>query len=211
VEEYFTLYQKYSGHTMIHPNTYVRNLVITELCQEIAGAVVECGTWRGGMIAGIAELLGDRSYYLFDSFEGLPGAKQIDGQAALAWQSNTNSPFYYDNCTADEASAKEAMSLSGSKNYFITKGWFQDTLKEFDQDIAILRLDADWYDSTMECLTYLYPKVVEGGVVIIDDYHTWDGCTRAVYDYFSEHKICDRIRQYDNDVCFIIKGWSNRG
>jgi O-methyltransferase len=120
MEEYFELYKKYSSYTMIHPNTYIRNLVLSELCKDIEGAVVECGTWRGGMIAGIAELLqGDRKYYLFDSFEGLPTAKEIDGSSAIAWQANTDSPFYYDNCTADEVSAREAMALSGIQNYSV--------------------------------------------------------------------------------------------
>lgn len=213
MEEYFALYQKYSAYTMIAPDSYVRNLLIVELFQEIEGAVVECGTWRGGMIAGIAELLqGERAYYLFDSFEGLPSAQKIDGDAAVAWQNNKDSPIYYDNCTADEASARAVMKLSGAKNYFIVKGWFNQTLSTFDknQKIAILRLDGDWYDSTIECLKHLYSQVVDGGIIIIDDYYTWDGCTRAVHHFFSECKISDRIRQFDNDVCFIVKGWSNR-
>jgi O-methyltransferase len=211
MEEYFALFKKYAEHTMIHPNTYVRNLRLAEFFQGVEGTIVECGTWRGGMIAGIAELIQSyHAYYLFDSFEGLPEAQEVDGIAAKIWQTDTCSPSYYNNCSADEASAIEAMTMSGVKDYYITKGWFSETLKNFDQPISILRLDGDWYESTMDCLTNLYPKVVDRGLILIDDYHTWDGCSRAVHDYFSKHKICDRIRQYDNDVCFILKGWSNR-
>lgn len=192
---------------MIAPETYVRNLMVAEHFRDQAGMVVECGTWRGGMIAGIAELLGNAfSYQLFDSFEGLPPAKPIDGEAALQWQADVESPTYFDNCTADQASADTAMRLSGATHYSIYKGWFSETLPQLSpQPIAILRLDADWYDSTMDCLTHLYPRVAVGGVVIIDDYYTWDGCTQAVHDYLSHNKICDRIRQFDDDVCFIVK------
>ena len=64
------IYSKYSDHTMIVPETYVRNLALVQRFRHIPGAVVECGVWKGGMSAGIAEVCGrDRAYYLFDSFE----------------------------------------------------------------------------------------------------------------------------------------------
>ena len=90
---------------------YVANLCIVRALQSVPGCVVECGVWRGGMIAGIAEVLGpEREYILFDSFEGLPPAKEIDGEAALAWQSDKSSPLYHDNCAAEQKFAAEAMA-----------------------------------------------------------------------------------------------------
>jgi O-methyltransferase len=98
---------------MIPSATYKGNLDLCEKYCHIEGAIVECGVWRGGMIAGIAEILGStRNYYLCDSFEGLPPAKQIDGEAALQWQRETNSPIYFDNCKAEIDFATKAMQIS---------------------------------------------------------------------------------------------------
>ena len=83
----FKLFQKYRDATMIPAGLFAANLELAEQAKAIAGVIVECGVWRGGMSAGLAEILGpERDYYLFDSFEGLPSAQEIDGPAALAWQ-----------------------------------------------------------------------------------------------------------------------------
>ncbi len=204
----YAIQRRFRPFTMISSHRYVRNLVIARRFAGVPGAVVECGPWKGGMIAGMARLLGDeREYYLFDSFEGLPPAQDIDGEAARAWQANTTSPGYHDNCTAHEDDARRAMELAGVTRPHIVKGWFEDTLPGFDGStpIAILRLDADWYESTLTCLEHLFPSLVEGGVLLIDDYHTWDGCARAVHAYFAREGLSDRISQLDNDVCFVVK------
>jgi hypothetical protein len=168
---------------------------------------VECGTWKGGMIAGIADVLGPaREYWLYDSFEGLPPAKEIDGAAALSWQANTNSPIYFDNCRAEEAAAYRAMSLSGCRNYNIIKGWFNETLRiRIPGKIAILRLDADWYDSTMVCLENLFHLVVPGGIVIVDDYYVFEGCSKAIHDFLSHTGASEKIGQFDGSVLYIKK------
>jgi hypothetical protein len=192
---------------MIPKQTFLDNLKLCHNFSNLKGCIIECGVWRGGMIAALSEILGqDRNYYLFDSFEGLPEAKQIDGDAAIKWQSNKEGLFYFDNCTAEISYAEEAMKLSGAKSYQIIKGWFSDTLPKFTpkQEIAVLRLDGDWYDSTMQCLTSLYPLVTKGGLIIVDDYYAWDGCSRAIHDYLSTHKLTDRIFQI-NGNCYIIK------
>ena len=148
---------------------------------EIGGDVVECGVWRGGMSAGLARVLGNnRKYYLFDSFEGLPAAKDIDGADAIQWQEDTKSVGYYDNCKAEIGFAEAAMQKTGVR-FELIKGWFSDTLPKFTVPgpIALLRLDGDWYESTIDCLTHLYPKVAQKGVIIIDDYFTWEGCSQS--------------------------------
>jgi O-methyltransferase len=199
---------KYRPFTMIPKNVFVDNLMLASLVSQLPGCVVECGVWRGGMIAGIAEVLGaDRHYYLFDSFEGLPAAKEIDGPTALRWQADKKSPVYHDNCAAAVEYSKRAMRMSPAERVTFVEGWFAESLPGFvpKENIAVLRLDADWYDSTMQCLDALYPHVVPGGVVIIDDYYTWDGCAKAVHDYLSAHKLPDRIRQTRASVCYIIR------
>ena len=206
---YYTfIYKKYKDFTMIPANTYAGNLALAKAFKNIKGSVVECGVWRGGMIAGMSEILGkDRNYYLFDSFEGLPKAQEIDGKAAKAWQSDTTGSFYHDNCKAEMFFAEQAMKLSKTPDYQLIKGWFHETLPQFisKKPIAVLRLDGDWYDSTLECLKHLFPLVAENGLVIIDDYFMWDGCTLAVHDYLSVNKLPYRIRTSPDGICYIIK------
>ena len=70
----------------------------------------------------------------------------------------------------------------------------------------MLRLDGDWYDSTMQCLEALVPLVAEGGTIIIDDYYAWDGCARAVHDYLSRNDLPYRIKSlYGNYGAYMVK------
>lgn len=202
------LFAKYQHFTMIPPDCFAENLGLVQQFAHLPGAVVECGVWRGGMMAAIAELLGtDRTYYLYDSFEGLPPAQEIDGLQAKAWQESKNSPWYYDNCRAEQSYAEEAMRLAGAARVELVKGWFSETTPAFPkgESIAILRLDGDWYESIMDCMVHLYPQVMPGGIVIIDDYYTWDGCSRAIHDYMSQHKLTDRLYQWNNKISYLVK------
>ena len=201
------IYQRFKAFTMIWPDTYRANLAIAEKFRNVPGCIVECGVWRGGMSAGLAVVLGSkRQYFLFDSFEGLPPAKEIDGREARAWQANKSSPQYFDNCSASKESADAAMQLAGCTSFTTIKGWFDDTMPKciFPEAIAVLRLDGDWYDSTMVCLRHLFTRVTPGGVIILDDYYTWDGCARAVHDYLSQTGAIERIESFGG-VCFIRK------
>jgi O-methyltransferase len=200
------IYKRYKDFTMILPETFMNNLV---LCKEKApesGCIIEAGVWRGGISAAIADMLPGRVHFLFDSFAGLPPAKEIDGQAALEWQRNVGGPTYFNNCRAERFFAQQAMKMSRAREFHLIEGWFSDTIAGFvpPEPIAILRLDADWYDSTMQCLTGLYPHVRPDGLVILDDYYMWDGCARALHDYLSAHKLADRIERW-GDVCYLIK------
>lgn len=201
------IYRQFKEFTMIPSGTYVDNLILAERVSRLPGCVVECGVWRGGMIAGMATLLGpNRSYFLFDSFEGLPPAKAIDGESALSWQTAKNSPGYYDNCTAPEDFARRAMTLARAISFQLIKGWFNETVPTFrpPETIALLRLDGDWYDSTMVCLESLFDRVTAGGLIVLDDYHTWDGCSRALHDFLSRKSAVERIQSFNN-ICFMEK------
>lgn len=193
---------------MISPEIYSANLELAEQIKSLPGAIVECGVWRGGMSAGIAEILGaERSYYLYDSFQGLPPAQSIDGPAATSWQQDTTSPQFHDNCAASVAEAETTMARSPARNLHIKPGWFNETLPSFpkEQSIALLRLDGDWYESTMVCLENLYPRVAVGGLIIIDDYFAWDGCCRATHDYLSRNQLPVRLREHPDHVCHLFK------
>lgn len=167
----------------------------------VAGCFVECGTWRGGA----SFLMVRRSFahgvtrrtWLFDSFEGLPPPASIDGPAALEWANDTASPLYHDNCAASLEEVEASARRLGLQDHVeLVKGWFDETLpatKARLGPIALLRIDADWYDSVTRCLEELVPQVAPGGIVILDDYWAWDGCTRATHDYLSRHGLPYRI------------------
>lgn len=186
------IHARYAHYSMSPHAIYTANLQLAEIAAKTAGAIVECGVWKGGMIAGIAELLGDdRHYWLFDSFQGLPPIEDVDGDRAHEW---TQLPDW-DNCSAPQHYAEEAMALSGVSNYHIVPGWFADTLPaaHFPDGIAFLRLDADFYTPMLEALDVLFPLVNEGGVISIDDYYFLDGSAKAVHDYLSHHHRAEKI------------------
>lgn len=201
---YSKIYQKCVGHTMVGGDDFHRNLQLVDTCRNVPGDVVECGVWKGGMSAGMAFLLGPgRKYYLFDSFEGLPKPTDLDGEYAVEWQDSGDDELTHNNCTANEADADEIMRKTGV-DYHLVKGWFQDTVPNFDgtQKIAVLRLDGDWYDSTMITLEKFVPLVQPGGIVILDDYYYWEGCSKAVHDYLSKEKSTARLVSMENFMYF---------
>ena len=196
------MFASYRNATMCTPEVFAMNIKLAEHVAMLPGHVVECGTWRGGMIAAIAETLGpERHYVLCDSFQGLPPAQRIDGPDALAWQQNSR-----DNCRATADEARETMRFAGVTSYQVVEGWFHETLPRLDaHPIALLRLDADWYESTLCCLENLWDRVVNGGIVVLDDYFVWDGCPRAVHEFLSHRSLAERVRQR-GDVAYLEKG-----
>jgi O-methyltransferase len=190
---------------MVGTRCFLDNLELVRSWRDVSGDIVECGSWRGGMSGAMAQSVPGRHSVLFDSFEGLPDAQPIDGATAVHWSTAVRD---YDNCMADEGSAHLSMRRAGSDDYEIIKGWFDQTVPAWaarHRPIAILRLDGDWYDSTMVCLESLFPLVVPGGGVIIDDYYMWDGCARAVHDYLSKVSAPERIRSSPSGVAYITK------
>jgi O-methyltransferase len=208
------IYRRYSDATMIPEPAFIANLEIVRTFlrrpELQGGAIVECGTWKGGMSAALMEIGGDtREYHFFDSFQGLPPAKEIDGPRAIAMQQDKSHPLYLDNgaVSLDDFVATIARACVADERTHIHAGFFEHTVPEADlPPIAVLRLDGDWYDSTKICLDYLFEKVMAGGLIIIDDYFWWDGCSRATHDFLSERSAIERIRSRSNAFAYIIKG-----
>ena len=201
------LHRQLADLTMVPPSQFVDNLVVARQARSVPGDLVECGVWRGGMSAALARMLPGRRSFLLDSFEGLPDAEPIDGPAAVRWSTEIRD---HDNCAAEERWARDAMARVGRADYELIRGWFDDTvpaLAERARPIAVLRLDGDWYDSTTVCLEHLVPLVSPGGIVIIDDYFDWDGCSRAVHDHLSRTGSADRLRTSRSDeFAYLVKG-----
>ena len=201
------LRSKYAEYTMVLEGTYASNLELATRVASVPGCVVECGVWRGGMSAGLAEILGpERAYHLFDSFEGLPPTTTIDGKEANEW-SEAARPNPADNLAVSVSFARRAMELSGAPRFTLHQGWFNETVPAFDpgEPIALLRLDGDWYDSTLVCLEHLFPRVASGGLLLVDDYYHWEGCARALHDFLSKEQRPERIRETAAGVCFLVK------
>lgn len=99
------------------------------------------------------------------------------------------------------------MAKYGITNYSLIKGWFQNTVPKWMGEIAVLRLDGDLYDSTAVCLKYLYPRLVDGGILIVDDWNL-EGCRMAFEDHFEKAKYSKRPKLiYDNGVTY----WQKNG
>jgi O-methyltransferase len=183
--------------------------VIQLLDEGIPGDLVECGAWRGGASFLMADLLRrrgvtNRRVWLFDSFEGLPEPTDLDGAKAFEYAKDTESPTYFDNCSANVEEVKMNSSRLGLDQFTqVVKGWFHDTLPKYRDEIgmiALLRLDSDWYESVRETLENLYDQVAPGGFVVIDDYYDWDGCALAVHEFLTDRKLTHRLFSVTNST-----------
>ena len=170
------------------------------LQDEIPGDLIETGVWRGGatiFMRGVlaAHNVRDRVVFVADSFEGLPPP---DARRAPADAGDIHWTFANLAVSLDEVRRNfERYGLLDDRVSFL-KGWFRDTLPTAPiQRLAILRLDGDMYESTMDALDALYPKLSPGGYAIVDDYGAVEGCRRAVHDYRERHGIDEPIETID--------------
>jgi O-methyltransferase len=196
-------------YTMISQERLVSLADQVQIClrENIAGDFVECGTWRGGasfLMAKLLERAGERNrkVWMFDSFEGLPAPTTADGERAEQYASGDYDGDRYDNCSASIAEVRAGIARLGIKNAVPIKGWFSETLPEYGPQIgqiALLRLDGDWYDSINTCLAELYKFVSPGGFIVFDDYHDWDGCALAVHEFLANVRPTLRLH-FDGQV-----------
>jgi hypothetical protein len=169
-------------HSAIPPK---RLRMMLEVCEGLPpGSVVQCGVGRGGSGALLGWATG-RELWLFDRFVGMPEPGELDGpRAARKWH-----PDWCAATIEDVGRALAALDVPPDR-VRILGGDFADTLHVNVGPVALLHLDADWYESTKLCLARFLPDVVPGGAVIVDDYHHWPGCKLAVDEYsFDLHEI----------------------
>ena len=205
------LYEKYKDSTMLGREEYVANLALTATTKA-QGCVVECGVWKGGTCAGMAEILGpEREYFLFDSYAGHIDPEPIDGPAAFAWKADKSGPWYFDNAVVGIEHADASMRKSGVPRYHLIKGLFEETLAKFEPPtpIALLRVDCDWHASAMTCLRTLFPYLADDGILIADGYPDWDGYARAIHEYLASYEGVARIRQSGSGLYYVVKGERN--
>lgn len=170
----------------------------------IPGAFVECGVWRGGSVLAMIRTLqaleaDDRDIYLYDTFSGMTRPSEedtspFDGAALDEWERSASSgstpwSWAFNDDSVHLAAVRNLMSSSGypeDRLNFIVGDVEQTLQSTIPPSIAVLRLDTDWYASTVAELAHLYPQLSPGGVLIIDDYGHWEGARKAVDEYFQQ-------------------------
>ncbi|MFO0322968.1 MAG: TylF/MycF/NovP-related O-methyltransferase [Bacteroidota bacterium] len=211
--EFWEIYNLCSPFTMTSTERMyaLYNSVNYILNNNIKGDFVECGVWRGGSAMLIAKMLNnknitDRKIYLYDTFEGMvePTKNDVDligKSASIIFQEKivTNESSTW--CLADLSDVKANLKLTdfSEKNLVYIKGKVENTIPQTvpNGSIALLRLDTDWYESTKHEMNYLYPKLENNGILIIDDYGHWEGCKKAIDEYFSINNINILLNRID--------------
>jgi Macrocin-O-methyltransferase (TylF) len=178
------------------------------LARDVPGDFIETGVWRGGAVIFMRALLKaqavtDRTVWVADSFEGLPKPD------AAKYPADSGDIHYLISDLAVSLEQVQAnfqvFSLLDAQVQFL-KGWFKDTLPQAPiKKIAVARLDGDIYESTMDALVSIYPKLSVGGYLIVDDYGAVLGCKKAIHDYRAAHGINDPIKEIDGIGVFWQK------
>jgi hypothetical protein len=162
----------------------------------IPGDMVECGVWRGGSMQAIARVLAargatDRELHLFDTFEGMPPPTAEDVRlggwtAAEMLRTRPRTANVWAVADLEDVRAGMAQVDYPGERIHYHPGVVEETIPGAAPDqIALLRLDTDWYASTKHELEHLYDRVPSGGVVIIDDYDYWEGSRKAVDEFIA--------------------------
>jgi hypothetical protein len=193
--ETIELYEEVRPYTLTsHERVNALRHAVTYLVEAgIEGAFLECGVWRGGSMLAVAKTLlalgdTDRDLYFFDTFTTMPepGDEDVDvlgNRAADLYDDAVTSPVF---SYPPMGVVRELVARTGyprNRMHFV-KGLVEDTIPEHAPDLlALCRLDTDLYSSTKHEMVHLFPRVNEGGVMIIDDYGQFMGAKKAVDEY----------------------------
>ncbi len=186
-------------HTLLNPEKLFGLIQATRYVAShgIEGAIVECGVWRGGAVMASALALhdlgvSDRTFYLYDTFNGMSAPTQHDFSlrdeeiAIDTFEQVRTGPDSADWCraTLEDVRCNLASLPYDARRFVLVQGQVEETLPATLPDrIAILRLDTDWYESTRHEMEHLMPRLVPRGVLIVDDYFRWAGSREAVDAY----------------------------
>jgi len=189
------------AETMIGMNRLeqLRQAIVDVLQRQVNGDLIETGVWRGGatiFMRAVLKAYGDteRVVWVADSFAGLPLPDMErypqDAGSSFHQQSHMKVPL-------KQVKSNFAKYDLLDRQVRFLPGWFRDTLPTAAiERLSLIRLDADMYESTMQSLVYLYPKLSPGGYVVIDDYSV-ASCRAAVEDYRREQGIVEPLEIAD--------------
>lgn len=181
----------------------IRHCVERVVADAVPGDLIEAGVWRGGaaiFMRGVLAVHGiyDRTVWLADSFEGLPPPVHVGDFDSSDLSQNQMLKVGVQTVRENF----ERYGLLDDKIEFLV-GWFKDTLPSAPlANLAVVRLDGDLYESTWDAITALYPRLSPGGFVIVDDYHSWPGCRRAIDDYRRHEAISEPIESVDEHAIY---------
>ena len=186
----------------------VRFVLESVISENVKGDFVETGVWRGGAsIYAKAVLMSygclDRKVICCDSFEGLPepNAEQYPKDAGSEFHTYPELAV-----SLEEVQANYKSIDLLDDNVECLKGWFRDTMSKVpSKKIAVLRLDGDMYESTIDPLTHLYDRIPDGGWVIVDDYNVVAACKDAVHDFLRSRNETPELKQIDGIGAFFRK------
>jgi O-methyltransferase len=178
----------------------LRECVEAVLADEVPGDLIETGVWRGGaciFMRGVLAAHGvtDRAVWVADSFAGLPPPNAARYAADIEDRHHT-----FGALKVSMAEVRENFRRFGllDDQVRFLRGWFKDTLPSAAIDrLAVLRLDGDMYESTIDVLDALYDRLSDGGFCIVDDYGAVEGCRRAVTDFRIAHGIVEPLVEVD--------------
>jgi hypothetical protein len=197
-----TIVEAVAPYTMTGPSRLVALIEAVRYCARagVEGAFAECGVWRGGSVLAMLLTLrdigvADRDVFLYDTFEGMtePTAEDTSPyhpeSASELWQQSGGRPWQilFDGETNSEEAVRATVARGEypDERLHFVRGPVEQTIPgAAPERLALLRLDTDWYESTLHELRHLYPRLARGGVLIIDDYGHWEGARRAVDEYF---------------------------
>src|SRR6266478_7907173 len=197
-------------YTLVGPERVHSLFVLAQRVEEekIPGDVIECGVCNGGTAAVLARFATrsrlNRTVWLLDSFEGMPKPTENDGVSALGRTAES----HVGQEVGDVQKVKQILRHVGADmtRIKIVPGWFQDTFPSVTaKQIAILNIDADWYQSVKLCLETFYDRVVPGGFVSLDDYGHWPGCRKAVDEFFQARELPYKLHQVDYSAHWFQK------
>jgi hypothetical protein len=186
----------------------IETCVVDVIRRGVPGDLIETGVWRGGATIFMGAILktygvADRTVWVADSFEGLPepdAAKFPLEARAHKGPMMTKGYRHFAAGLEDVQRNFRAYGMLDGQVRFL-KGWFKDTLPTAPiERLAVMRLDGDYYESTMDGLVNLYDKLSVGGYAIIDDYgeDTWTYCRKAVDEFRQARGIDDPLVRVDS-------------
>jgi len=179
----------------------------------IPGAIVECGVWKGGsmmMSALTLQQMGvtDRQIFMYDTYAGMSEPLEKDGiDANSGWRSKQKES-HNDWCYSplEEVRTNMAVTRYPANNIQFIQGKVEDTIPQTIPDqIALLRLDTDWYESTIHELRHLFPRLSRNGVLLLDDYGHWKGARDAVDEYVQTNNLPFLLHRIDYSGRLAIK------
>lgn len=187
----------------------IQYCVESALQNDIQGDLIEAGVWRGGAAIFMRALLAayaitDRRVYVADSFQGLPKVDVVKYPEDIVVKHLHREGYLAVSREAVEANFRKYGLLD--EQVVFLPGWFKDTLPNAPIDkLAVLRIDGDLYQSTIEALENLYPKLSKSGFCIVDDYSLVPPCRYAVDDFREKWKIRNPIERIDTQGIFWQK------